>query len=109
MLCRLLQVPGRDPGNFAANRVGVFTATARPVDLVVTALAQLKAALGRQVTPQARQNEGHHPHGGPPGAAVGLAARARVVGTVVLVVIGAVVEEPLDATDASPVVNHVLG
>lgn len=109
MLCQLLEVPGGDVGHFAANSVGVLTAAAGPVHLVVTALAQLKATLGRQVTPQARQNEGHDAHGGPPSAAMGLATRTRVIGAVVFVVVGAVVEKALDAADASPIIDHVLG
>lgn len=38
-----------------------------------------------------------------------LATRARVVRTVVLVVVGTVIEETLDAAHAGPVVDHVLG
>lgn len=38
-----------------------------------------------------------------------LAAGARVVGTVVLVVVGAVIEEAFHAAHAGPIVNHVLG
>lgn len=109
MLCWLFKVPGGDTGNFAANRVGVFTAAPRPIDPVVTALAQLKATLGWQVTPQARQEEGHHTHGWPPSAAVRLTARAGVVSAVVLIIVGAVIEEALHTADTSPVIDHVLG
>lgn len=70
MLCWLFKVPGGYAGNFAANGVGVFAAAPRPIYPVVTALAQLKATLGWQVTPQARQKDGHYTHGGPPSAAM---------------------------------------
>lgn len=109
MLCWLIKVPGWDVGNLAADCVGVLAATPGPVDPVVTPLAQLKATLGWQVTPQARQDEGDQSHGGPPSAAVGLAARAGVVSAVVLVIVGAVVEKPFHAADASPIINHILG
>lgn len=108
MLCGLFKVPRWDSGHSAAHGVGVFTAAPRPVHSVVTPLAQLKATLGWKVTPQTRQKEGHEPHGRPPGAAVGLAAGARVVRTVVLVVVGAVIEEAFDAAHTRPVIDHVL-
>lgn len=109
MLCWFFKVPGWDTGNFAANCVGVLTATSRPIDPVITPLAQFKTTLGWQVTPQARQKKGHDPHGGPSSAAVGLAARAGVVSAVVLIVVGAVVEKPLHAAHTSPIIDHVLG
>lgn len=109
MLCWLVDIPGWDFGNFTANRVGLFTATTWPVDLVVTALAQFKATLGWQVTPQARQNKGHNAHGGPPSATVGLATRTGIIGAIVLIVIGAVVEKTLHTADTGPVIYHVLG
>lgn len=109
MLCWFFKVPWGDSGNLAANGVGVFTTAPRSINSVITPLAQFKATLGWKVTPQARQKEGHDPHGRPSCTTVRLAARARVVSTVVLIVIRTVIEETFHTAHASPIVNHVLG
>lgn len=86
----------------------MLAAATGPVESIVAALAEQEAPLAGQVTAEAGQQQGQGSHGGPAGAAVSLGARAWLVETVVLVVGGAVVEEPLHAAYARAVVQHAL-
>lgn len=90
--------------------VGVLAPAAGPVDPVVTAPAQLQAALGGRVTQQAREEQRQGSHAQVPRAAVRLGAGAGVVRVrVPRVVVGAVVEDALDQAHAAAVLHHALG
>lgn len=97
-------------GDLSAHRVGVgLAAAAGAFQAVVTPLAKFEAPQGGKVAAEAGHEEGEEAHGSPAGAAGPRPAGAGVVGAGVLVVGGAVVEETLDAAEASPVVEEALG
>lgn len=97
---------GRD---LPADRVSVaLAAAAGSFQAVVTPLAKFEAPQGRKVAAEAGHEDGEEAHGSPAGAAGPRPAGAGVIGAGVLVISGAVVEETLDATEASPVVEEAL-
>lgn len=96
--------------DLSAHSVGVpLTAAAGSPEAVVALLAQTEASPGRQVAAQAREEEGDEAHGCPADEARAGPAGAGLVGAVVFVVGGAVVEEALHAAEASAVVEEALG
>lgn len=102
--------PGGAAVQLTVDGVGVLTPAAWPVHPVVTAPAQLQAALGGRVTEQAGEEQRQGAHAQVPGAAVRLRAGAGVVGVgVPRVVVGAVVEDALDQAHAAAVLHHALG
>jgi len=86
-----------------------LAAAAGSFEAVVTPLAKFEAPQGRKVAAEAGHEEREEAHGSPAGTAGPRPTGAGVVGTGVLVVGGAVVEETLDAAEASPVVEEALG
>lgn len=86
----------------------ILTSTARSRDLVVAAVAHGDASFSREVAQETGEEQGEQRHGGPADAAVRLCAREGLVGTRVLVIAGAVVEEALDAADARAVLHRAL-
>lgn len=97
-------------GRLADDAVRVLAAAAGAAQAVVAALGQLHAAGGGQVAEQAGQHQGEGAHEGPAGAAVGAGAGAGVVGAGALIVlVGAVVEDPLHQAHAGAVVDQGLG
>lgn len=95
--------------DFSAHSVGVpLTAAAWSPEAVVALLAQTEASTGRQVAAQAREEEGDEAHGCPADEARAGPAGAGLVGAVVFVVGGAVVEEALNAAETCAVVEEAL-
>lgn len=88
--------------------VWVLAPTAGSCGSVVAALAHGDASFSWEVAQQAWEEQGEERHGGPADAAARLRAREGLVGARVLVVAGAVVEEPLHAAHARPVLHRVL-
>lgn len=86
----------------------VLAAAAGPCDPVIAALARGDASFSGEVAQETREEHGEQGHGGPADAAVGRHAREGPFRARVLVVVGAVVEKPLDAADAGPVLHRVL-
>lgn len=86
----------------------ILTPTPGSCDSVVAALAHGDTSFSREVAQETGEEQGEERHGGPADAAVRLRAREGLVGTRVLVVAGAVVEKPLDATHARPVLHGAL-
>lgn len=86
----------------------VLATTAGSGDSVIAALAHGDASFSREVAEETGEEQGEEGHCGPADAAAGLRAGERLVGARVLVVTGAVVEKPLDAADARPVLHCVL-
>lgn len=82
--------------------------TAGSSDSVIAALARGEASFSREVAEDTGEEEGEERHGGPADAAVRLRAREGLVRARVLVVAGAVVEKPLDAANARPVLHRAL-
>lgn len=75
---------------------------------VVAAQAHGDASFSWEVAQKTGEEQGEERHGGPADAAVRLCAREGLVGACVLVVAGAVVEKPLDAAHARPVLHRVV-
>lgn len=71
-------------------------------------MAELEAALSREVTAKTRQKDREEAHGCPTGASLALAARAGLVGTVVFIVAGTVVEDSLNAAETGAILHSVL-
>lgn len=88
--------------------VCVLAPAAGSRDPVVAALARGHASFSREVAQETGEEQGEERHGGPADAAVRLRAREGLVRARVLVVAGAVVEEPLDAAHARPVLHRAL-
>lgn len=88
--------------------VCVLAPTAGSRASVVAALAHGDASFSREVAQEAGEEQGEERRRRPADAAVRLRAREGLVGARVLVVAGAVVEEPLDAADACPVLHCAL-
>lgn len=88
--------------------VWVLATAAGSCDSVIAALARGDASFSREVAQETGEEHGEDRHGGPAGAAVRLHAGKRLVGAGVLVVAGAVVEEPLDAAHACPILHHAV-
>lgn len=86
----------------------VLATTAGSGDSVIAALAHGDTSFSREVAQETGEEQGEEGHGGPADAAAGLRAREGLVGARVLVVTGAVVEKPLDAADACPILHRVL-
>lgn len=84
------------------------TAAARSGDSVVAALTRGDAAFGREVAQETGEEQREERDGGPADAAARLPAGERLVGARVLVVAGAVVEQPLDAAHAGAVLHGAL-
>lgn len=87
---------------------GFFASTPRSGHPVVAALAHSEASFSWEVAEETREKQGEDGHGCPAHAAPLLCAREGLVCARVLIVAGAVVEEPLDAACAGPVLHHVL-
>lgn len=87
---------------------GFFASTPRSGHPVVAALAHSEASFSWEVAQETRKEQGEDGHGCPTHAALLLRAREGLVGARVLVVAGAVVEEPLDAARAGPILHHIL-
>lgn len=90
------------------DRVCVLAPTAGSRDSVIAALAHSDTSFSWEVAQETGEEQGEERHGGPADAAVRLRAREGLVGARVLVVAGAVVEKPLDAADARPVLHRAL-
>lgn len=90
------------------DRVRALAPAAGSRDSVIAALAHGDASFSREVAQETGEEQGEERRGGPAGAAVRLRAREGLVGARVLVVAGAVVEEPLDAADARAVLHRAL-
>lgn len=88
--------------------VCVLAPTAGSCDSVIAALAHSDTSFSREVAQQTGEEHREHRHRGPANAAVRLRAREGLVGARVLVVAGAVVEQPLDAAHARPVLHGAL-
>lgn len=86
----------------------ISTSAARSCDPVVAALAHGDASFSWEVAQETGEHQGEERRGGPADAAVRLRAREGLVGARVLVVAGAVVEQPLDAAHARPVLHRAL-
>lgn len=96
-------------GDLPADCVGVvLAAAARTFQTVIAPLAKFEAPQRREVAAEAGHEEREEAHSSPAGAAGPRAAGAGVIGTGVLIVSGAVVEETLDAAQASPIVEETL-
>lgn len=74
----------------------------------MAALACGDTSFSWEVAQETGEEQGEERHSGPAGAAVRLRTREGLVGARVLVVTGAVVEEPLDTADACPVLHRTL-
>lgn len=94
----------------AGSTLQVLAAAAGPADAVVALLSQFGQARGWQIANQARQDEGEGGHEGPACAAVGLGARAGLVGAraLVVLVLCAVVEDPFDQAHAGGCIHQAL-
>lgn len=99
------RVGGRD---LAAHSVGVAASAAGTGGAIIATLAQSEAQLGRRVAAQARQAECQEGHSTPAGAGVSWGAGARSVGTVVLLICRAVVEQALHTAQAGAVLQDVF-
>lgn len=96
--------------NLAAHSVGIAAPAAWARGTVMGTLAQGKAQPGRGVAAEARQAERQQPHSAPTGTGVGCSTGARLVGTVILIILGgAVVEQAFNAAQASAVLHDAFG
>lgn len=86
----------------------VLTPTARSSDSVIAALAHKDTSFSWEVAQDTREEQGEEWHGGPADTAVRLCAWEGLVCARVLIVAGAVVEKPLDAAHARPVLHRAL-
>lgn len=86
----------------------VLAAAARSSQAVIAPLAKFEAPQGRKVAAEAGHEKRKEAHGSPAGTAGPWTTRTGIVGTGVLIVSGAVVEETLDAAETSPIVNEAL-
>lgn len=88
----------------------VLAAAAGPANAVVTLLSQFGQARGWQIAHQTRQDDGEGGHEGPARAAVGLGARAGLVGAraLVVLVLCAVVEDSFDQAHAGGCIHQAL-
>lgn len=93
---------------FEADRPRVLAPAAGSRDPVIAALARGDASSSWEVAQETGEEQGEERRGGPADAAARLGAREGLVGARVLVVAGAVVEEPLDAAHARPVLHRAL-
>lgn len=84
----------------------VLAAASWPTGAVVAGLAQCHAALCREVAKQAGQEKCQDAYGRPPHAAMRLSAGEGLVRAHILIVARAVVEQALDAADASHIVHR---
>lgn len=81
---------------------------ARPRDSAVAALTHGEASFSWEVAQETGEEQREKRDGGPADAAARLSAGEGLVGARVLVVAGAVVEQPLDAADAGGVLHRAL-
>lgn len=88
--------------------VCVLAPTAGSRASVVAALAHGDTSFSREVAQEAGEEHCEERRRRPADAAVRLRAREGLVSARVLVVAGAVVEEPLDAADARPILHRAL-
>lgn len=86
----------------------ISTSAARSCDPVVAALARGHTPSSREVAQKTGEDQGEERRRRPADAAVRLSAREGLFGARVLVVAGAVVEQPPDAAHARPVLHRAL-